>query len=120
MIGKRIRTGEVFHVIETVIRVNREHRGRAEDVNVTRCDIQAMNQLSLILPEGLLIKLIWCLKPVASQKQIQVKGVFRVRAVINAVENAARRTLVMQYRELGRVKKPARPLEVERDEVPGL
>src|SRR6266850_6724159 len=82
LIGKRIGAGEVFYVIETVIRINREHRSRAENVNIARGNVDAMNQLSLILPKGLLIKLIGRLEIITSEEQIQVKRVFGVRAVI--------------------------------------
>src|SRR5439155_13332156 len=117
---KRIGAGEVFYVIETVIWINREHSGRAENVNIARCDINAVNQLSLILAEGLLIKLIRRLEAVAREEQIQVKRVFGVRAVIDAIKNAAGRSLVMQHGELRRVKKTARTLEVKSNKVAGL
>src|SRR6267142_1386284 len=88
LIGKRIGAREVLYVIETVIRIDREHGGRAENVNIARCNVNAVNKLSLILAEGLLIKLIRRLETVASEEQIQVKRVLRVRAVVDAIKNA--------------------------------
>src|SRR5713226_10182918 len=86
-------------------------------MDIARCDIQTMNCLPLILPDSLLIKLIRRLEDVAGQKQIQVKSVFRVRAVIDAIEDIAGRAAVMQHGELRRVEEAAGTLEVESDEV---
>src|SRR5438876_5696901 len=84
---------------------------------ITGCDVQAMNRLTLILSQRLLIGLIRRLEGVAGQKQIQVKSVFRVRAVIDAIEDVAGRAAVMQHRELRRVEEAAGTLEVKGDEV---
>src|ERR1700686_3137416 len=89
-------------------------------MNVARRDVDTVNKLSLILPEGLLIKLVWGLEPIAREKQIQVKRIFGVWAVIDAIENASRRALVVQDGKLRRIKEPARSLEVKRDEVAEL
>ena len=57
-----------------------------ENMNVARSDVDGIDQLSLILPKRFLIKLIRRLESVARQKQIQVKRVLRVRAVVNPIE----------------------------------
>src|SRR2546427_12051511 len=88
-------------------------------MNVPRRDVQAMNELALVLPEGLLIKLIGCLEAVARQKQIQVERVFGIRTVIKSIEDVSGRAAVMQHGELWGVEESARTLEGEADEVTG-
>src|SRR2546427_5513859 len=86
-------------------------------MNVARRNVQAMNELALVLPDGLLIKLIRCLKAVACQKQIEVEGVVGIRTVIKAIEDIGGRAAVMQHGELRRVEEATRTLEGEADKV---
>src|SRR5204863_5752291 len=76
LIRKRVCAGKVLHVVQTKIWIDGQNRGGAEDVDVTGCDVQAVDELALILTERLLIKLIRRLKVVARQKQVKVEGVF--------------------------------------------
>src|SRR5260370_11338831 len=76
-----------------------------------------MNRLTLVLPDGLLIKLIRSLKVVAGEKQIQMEGIFGVRTVIDTIEDIAGRAVVVQRRKFGRVEEAAGTLEAKRDEV---
>src|SRR5207237_5825121 len=85
LVRKRIGTGEVLDVIEPVIRVNRQHRRRAKDMNEAGRDVDGINQLPLVLARRLLIKFIGRLEPVAREKQIQVKRVLRVWTVVDAI-----------------------------------
>src|SRR5712691_12120041 len=79
-----------------------------------------MNQLTLILPNRLLIEFIRRLETVARQEQVQVKGVLCVRTVIYAVEDVHRRAAIMQHSELRRIEKATRALEVKGHEVPSF
>src|SRR5258707_4952677 len=76
-----------------------------------------MNRLTLVLPDGLLVKLVRRLEGVACQKQVQVKSVFRVRAEIDAVEEGGGSAAVMQRRNFRLVEEAAGTIEVEGDEV---
>ena len=89
LIGKRIGAGEVFEVIQAVIGINRQHSCGAEDVNVTRCKVDAMHQLTLILAQRLLIELVRRIKQVPRQEKIHVESVFGIRAVIEPIEDVA-------------------------------
>src|SRR5204862_2065365 len=120
LIGERIGAGEVFHIVETEIRIDREHSSRTENVNIAWRDVYAVNNLTLILAQRLLIKLIRSLKVVTREKQIQVKRIFRVRTVVDAIKDATRRSLVMQHSEFGRVKETPRTLKIKGNKVSGL
>ena len=83
----------------------RQDRRWAEDVHVARRDVQSMNHLALVLPISLLVKLIRRLETISRQKQVQVKGIFGVGAVINAIEEIHRGAAIVQDGELRRIEK---------------
>src|SRR6266850_5931864 len=86
-------------------------------MNVAGRDVQAMDQLTLVLAQGLLIKLVRGLEIIARKKQIQVKRVFRVWAVIHAVEDCPGRAPIMQHRKFRRIEEATRTLKIKRNEV---
>src|SRR6266478_1397267 len=79
-----------------------------------------MNKLPLVLAQGLLIKLIRRLKAVASEEQIEVNRIFRVRTIVDTIKDATRRSLVMQHSKFGRIKETPRTLKIKGNKVSGL
>ena len=67
----------------------------------------------LILSERLLVKSVRLLKIVAREKQVAVKSVFAVGAVVYAVEDVGGRAAIMERSKFRRVEKATRALEVE-------
>jgi len=76
-------------------------------VNVPRRDIQTVYQLTLILTQRLLVEIVWRLKAVTRQKQVQMKSVIRIGAVVEAIEDVSGRASIVQHGEFRRVKKSA-------------
>ena len=79
-----------------------------------------MDDLGLILTYHLLIKLVWSLKVVARQEQIQMESVFRVRTVIDAIEKIAGSAPIMKHGEFRCIEKATRALEGRRKKVSEL
>ena len=120
LIGEGIRTGRILHRVEAEIWVDTQNGRRTKDMNVTGRDVQAVNSLTLVLTQNLLVELIRRLKVITRQGDVQVERVFRVRAVIQTIENVSGGATVVQNRELRRVQESSRAFEVKSDEVPEL
>src|SRR5438128_1005368 len=97
LVGKRIRAREILDIVEPIVGINGQHGSGAEDVHIAGRKIETVNNLSLVLPNGLLVKLIWCLETVAREKQIQVKSVFGIGAIVDAIEDIAGRAAIVQH-----------------------
>ena len=79
-----------------------------------------MDQLSLVLSESLLVKLIWRLEVVSGHEEVQMKGIFRIWAVVNFVKNVSCRSSIVLNRKLGSIKKAAGTLKIEGHKISPL
>src|SRR5215469_2899127 len=71
----------------------------------------------LVLAASFLVKLVWDLKVVAGQKQVQMESIPARSQVVDPVEQSRAVAAAVKDRELRSIQEPARPLKVESREV---
>src|SRR5262252_6799046 len=71
----------------------------------------------LVLPASFLVKLVWDLKVIAGQKQVQMESIPARSQVVDPVEQTRAVAAVVKDCELRSIQEASRPLKVEGREV---
>src|SRR5690349_12982286 len=82
-------------------------------MNITRCDVECVHTLSLVLTNCLLIKLVRNLKIVPRKLKVQMESITRVRAEIDTIKNIGRSANIVQRSRFWRIQKPTGTFEIK-------
>ena len=114
--GSRLRV--VVELILANIRIDGQQHVRIEGVLIAGSDAPGEHALALILRQ--LVVVVGNLNPVSRGEQVEVKDVFAVGLIVEAIENGLVVAHVVERRELRRIQKAAAANAVDRQEVSEL